>query len=677
MSDEFDPSKPFTVLKKSEEFDPSKPFKVLKQSGPSQLESGIRGAAQSASFGFADEATGALEAGKDLIMDPQTNLDNVTDKYSQHRDESRKNYHDAEKANPGSYLTGELAGGAATMAVPGLNAMKAATFAGRVGAGALAGARVGAISGLGASEGQDASEVIRDTGKGAAIGGAFGGAVPAVLTGAGKAIQPVQKMVQDGPRVIKDFKGSFGSGFQEGAQQAQNIPVVSSLPLVRSAAELVGGIKGGIQAGRNAGILQNELKTLSVNNGKTLSVNNGKDLSAPIEDLGIDLLNAGPSPTKDWVASRAATVAPGQIKSDQYRQILEMGTDRQRAATKFDAKAISGELSNDFDTVAELLGNDRAKTFQSLHTKAAAEFKPEVGDKALSAVQRARNSANGLKSLVGGRTSAVLEDVNEVLTAGKAPDGYSVLEGAWETAAGPERFHRLQLARQAVDKELKFSKESKSDFGEKILSSARDAIDDALKSSPSKRQADALYSQAKQIEAKLSSATEFRNPAGRTEVDAVKVEKLLGNSDNARRFQDTQKEILDFVQQPGVDPETKQSVEAVLKRFKAHSDTAADRRIIQELRSSQGPSSPVIERQNHLINKSGLPPAAINSPSGYINSVNDFIDTMGVQVFNKPWEQLALPQKSKIMRAYKWRQENPLALQTEEQKKFSEIFGGR
>ena len=219
-------------------------------------------------------------------------------------------------------------------------------------------------------------------------------------------------------------------------------------------------------------------------------------------------------------------------------------------------------------------------------------------------------------------------------------------------------------------------KESQSSFSEKILSNTRDAIDDALKSAPSKRQADALYSQAKQIEAKLSSATEFRNAAGRTDVDAVKVEKLLGNSDNARRFQDTQKEILNFIQQPGVDPETQQAVQGVLKRFKAHSDTAEDRRIIQSMRASQGPSSPVIERQSHLMNKAGLPPAAINSPSGYINSVNDFIDTMGVRVFNKPWESLALPQKSKIMRAFKWRQENPLALQSEEQQQFSKIFGG-
>ena len=219
MSDEFDPSRPFSVIKKSEEFDPSKPFKVLKQSGPSQLESGLRGAAQGASLGFADEVTGGLEAAKDLILDPSTGISDLPARYSQHRNESRANYLSSEKANPGTYLTGNVVGGAATMLVPGLNAAKAATMAGRVGAGALAGGRVGAIGGFGASEGSDVSEIIRDTGKGAAVGAAMGGATPVVMD---KVIAPaIKSSMQKGSQLLQKAVRGVTDTSEEMVNRAQ------------------------------------------------------------------------------------------------------------------------------------------------------------------------------------------------------------------------------------------------------------------------------------------------------------------------------------------------------------------------------------------------------------------------------------------------------------------------
>lgn len=131
----------------------------------SMLESGLRGLAQGASFGFADEITGAIEGA-------------LTDKtYEQARDESRANYDKASNANPLTYGAGEIAGGVGTALVPGLNVAKGASLATKIGVGAGAGAAYG----LGASEADltkgEIGGAAADTATGAVVGGAVSGAV--------------------------------------------------------------------------------------------------------------------------------------------------------------------------------------------------------------------------------------------------------------------------------------------------------------------------------------------------------------------------------------------------------------------------------------------------------------------------------------------------------------------
>lgn len=98
---------------------------------PGYLESLARGAAQGATFGFADELTGA---GEHLLTGKP---------YEQARDESRANYKAAEQANPMTSMAGNFVGG---LAVPGMN------LGGGVAALAKAGALYGAASAVGNSE---------------------------------------------------------------------------------------------------------------------------------------------------------------------------------------------------------------------------------------------------------------------------------------------------------------------------------------------------------------------------------------------------------------------------------------------------------------------------------------------------------------------------------------------
>ena len=66
--------------------------------GPSKVESAIRGLAQGASFGFADELTALGES----AFTPKT--------YQQALAESRANYKSAEETNPATYMASDVVG---------------------------------------------------------------------------------------------------------------------------------------------------------------------------------------------------------------------------------------------------------------------------------------------------------------------------------------------------------------------------------------------------------------------------------------------------------------------------------------------------------------------------------------------------------------------------------------
>ena len=139
----------------------------------SMTESGLRGAAQGATLGFADELTGVGEALLDTIRGKEGKFGDL---YRKHRDESRREYDLAKADNPWSYGAGEFGGGAATMIVPGLNAAKGASVLNIAGKAALS----GGLYGIGDTKADTLSGIAEEAGKGAALGfagGALGSAV--------------------------------------------------------------------------------------------------------------------------------------------------------------------------------------------------------------------------------------------------------------------------------------------------------------------------------------------------------------------------------------------------------------------------------------------------------------------------------------------------------------------
>lgn len=161
-------------------------LKALSSSAPanntpdvSKTESALRGAAQGASLGFADELTGGAEALKDVLSSNVYGASDIPSLYKQHRNESRAAYDAAQKANPLTYAAGELGGSFALPAGEIFAPAEGAGLLSRLVSGAKAGAAIGAGSALG-----NADELNMETSKEALKQGAIGLGAGAAVTGA-------------------------------------------------------------------------------------------------------------------------------------------------------------------------------------------------------------------------------------------------------------------------------------------------------------------------------------------------------------------------------------------------------------------------------------------------------------------------------------------------------------
>lgn len=172
-----------------------------------KLKALLRGGAQGASLGFADEIKGGVDAASQAVSNGS--LEGLGDAYSKGRDEYRKNDLTAKESAPNYYMGGELAGGlASAVAMPG-GAMKAP---GMMKALAQA-AGYGGAYGLGSSEASDLSGMAADAAKGAATGAAL--APLASLAGRAAGMNAPKAL----PQVGRKSAGTIGTELGEMAAQ--------------------------------------------------------------------------------------------------------------------------------------------------------------------------------------------------------------------------------------------------------------------------------------------------------------------------------------------------------------------------------------------------------------------------------------------------------------------------
>lgn len=171
-----------------------------------QVDDFVRGAADTLTFGYADEIAAKLDS---LVGGGQSGKTNY--------EEALKSQRGRDKEGGYERLAGQLAGGLAPAGIA-IQASKGATKLARAGAGAATGAIQGGLYGTGTAEG-DLESRLAEGAKGAAIGGAVGGALSAVL--------PVTR-TQQGNRLIRDA-GNEGAARLD-AEIIQDIASVAKNP---------------------------------------------------------------------------------------------------------------------------------------------------------------------------------------------------------------------------------------------------------------------------------------------------------------------------------------------------------------------------------------------------------------------------------------------------------------
>lgn len=202
---------------------------------PSQLEAGLRGAAQGATFDFADEIEGAARAAVQTITGPEK-LQDLLDTYYKQRDIAREKFKQSEEEYPKTYLAGEVGGGfASSLGTGGAGALKALSSIGKIGVkeglgkavlkGAASAGAQGALYGAGtAEELGDVPSAARDS---AIISAGIGGSVPIFTTVAKPLISNVGKGIKYGAKELAKKSAGLSDEVMDFA--------TSNAPLVREA----------------------------------------------------------------------------------------------------------------------------------------------------------------------------------------------------------------------------------------------------------------------------------------------------------------------------------------------------------------------------------------------------------------------------------------------------------
>ena len=266
----------------------------------SGLESALRGAAQEASFGLADEITGLAETGLETVKgNVPLSASELLKAYQKLRDESRQAYKAAEEANPKTYLAGQVAGGilpaVATggTAVAGKLAAGAATKAGigqLMKEGAKSGLKYGLAQGVGKSEAEIAEgelgQLAKDVASEGAIGGVAGGVMPLAapaLKGAGRLIK---KGVETGLEMVPGYE-AMKTGFELGKEGIAASAKSLGAEYKKIAEEVTQKIKTKLQT---AGVSKAE--ALELADQMNISMNAGDDVQTAIEkasrSVGVD-----------------------------------------------------------------------------------------------------------------------------------------------------------------------------------------------------------------------------------------------------------------------------------------------------------------------------------------------------------------------------------------------------
>ena len=214
-----------------------------------------------------------------------------------------------------------------------------------------------------------------------------------------------------------------------------------------------------------------------------------------------------------------------------------------------------------------------------------------------------------------------------------------------------DRFFRLQKMRETLDEGIDWQKIKDGirpmNSGEKILFELRDSVDEALKVTPGKKEADMVYQMMKNIEDDLLSKTELKGG-----IDKYKLARLLNNTDSSSRFKDNLSRLKDWAADEQFDADAREMAKKFIAGFEEAAGQQKLKSQLSSFRSKQGPSSPAIEKLGSQLNKNTLVQDAIRNPASFVNSSDQFFKDYAGDIVGKTWKQMNEAEKSAFIKVW-------------------------
>lgn len=504
---------------------------------------------------------------------------------------------------------------------------------------------------------------------------------------AGKTVaRNVGKAVEKGADAAADI-GKVARGAKQGFATAakETKPVVEGM--LGNVEKLWAGTKGAITEGKGTAEAAKEISTLGQKARQTLirrldeippemritAIGNGKEILDLDDETAIlrALMEPGENEIKQFVATKAATQFPGQINADEYLKVLNMPIEERLAAKEFLPYESAKEMVPAFEETKDLFKGATSKRWDELQGIASSKYDPAHTKKVVDEITMAWHEADRLKGIPA-TVKTELEAVDDIIMNGIGARKHGLKEIPLNQADAAEQFNRLQAARQLIDTKLNWAKREGISQAEDILRSTRAKIDEVLKFTPEKVEVDDLYRNAKGLEKKFFGALEF-NKNGEIDIDAAKIARMIGDTDQAKRFKESLQEFKAFAARPDIDPEFAAKANDTIAKLEASIETMDKRRALQAFRMRQGPTSPAIERTQAVLGKESPLASAYSGSAGFVNQAEQVTKEVS-QKLGKPIADFSDTERSRLTQYWVWKNKNPRATMKQTEMQFEASF---
>lgn len=393
----------------------------------------------------------------------------------------------------------------------------------------------------------------------------------------------------------------------------------------------------------------NPLEVVGMIPGSTrMNVTDKKVSKIPdISDEEYILLRAtesGPNKVKDLVTRVSSTLFGGRAsESKALEEVMNIPLEQRVKARSFEPWEGAEEIKPTAMEASEAFQKGAVEQVQRLLPKAAEEFEtagPKVF-KLANDFEKAKADAEILAARHPG-IKKFIEDASEIWESGRDVSSAGLERGQYDQVDPLQRFMRLQRVRETIDDGIPYDQLKLRDpnEGEKVLLSLRRSADDVLKTSPAKVKSDAIYAEMKNTLKAVFGRTQFKG-----KIDTGKIEKMLRDTDEAKRFRSHFETLRKWASDETFSPEDRAKVTAFLDKFDSIYQMASQKQKIGKFEWKEGPSSAAVERLGGLVKKDSLTAELFASPRTALQKMDEFEKNYVNRWTNKNFGDLSLPER--------------------------------